>query len=254
MLRFQRILRAAAPGPASSSGAGVSFVHQLPIVTVPIFGAGRQVFPVRRVYCVGQNYASHAAEMGNTSKAPPFFFTKPADAVIAQVDADAEVRIPYPPSTSAYDYEVELVVAVGKDVPSACSSAEALGSVFGYAVGLDMTRRDLQKEAKAKGRPWDLAKGADGSAPISILRRVSDIGHPSKGSISLVIGDKEKQRGDLSEMIWPVGDTLVYLSKFVQLRAGDLIFTGTPSGVGPVNRGETMDACIEGVGRLTVTI
>lgn len=248
MLRSCLTRRCAAP-------AG-SYAFAFAPTCVPIFGAGGKSFPVRRVYCVGQNYASHAAEMGNKSKAPPFFFTKPADAVVPQSDPDAPIHIAFPIGTKNYQHEVELVVAIGKElvVPPGAEDARrsALGCILGYGVGLDMTRRDLQAEAKANGRPWDLAKGADSSAPLSILRPVSDIGHPTQGSISLFLNDVPAQQGNLQEMLWSVPDILLQLSQYVRLRPGDLIFTGTPAGVSSVKPGDAMEAVVEGVGRVTV--
>lgn len=215
--------------------------------TLPVSGGA--LFPVRRIYCVGRNYAAHAREMGaDPTREPPFFFMKPADAVIA----DAAV-VPYPPATKNLHHEVELVVALGsggKDVPV----ERALDVVFGYAVGLDMTRRDLQNEAKAAGKPWDMSKGFDHSAPCSALRRVAEIGHPAKGAVSLAVNGRMRQKGDLADLIWSVPETVAYLSTLVELAPGDLIFTGTPEGVGAVVPGDRLEAAIEGVGTLNVTI
>lgn len=225
-----------------------SFVVPPPApVTVPVVGGG--LFPVRRIFCVGRNYAEHAREMGgDPSREEPFFFTKPADAVVTD-----GAPTPYPPKTSDFHHEIELVVALdggGADVPV----GEALDLVFGYAVGLDMTRRDLQAAAKKAGRPWDMAKGFDESAPIGAIATKSDIGHPSRGAITLSVNGVPRQEGDLSDMIWSVPETIAFLSTLVRLAPGDLIFTGTPSGVGPVMRGDRLAGFIERVGRLETEI
>lgn len=210
---------------------------------------GGNPFPVRRIYCVGRNYAAHAREMGaDPSREPPFFFQKPADAVIREGDA-----FPYPSATRDLHHEVELVVALaggGRDV----AADSALALVFGYTVGLDMTRRDLQAEAKSAGRPWDMAKGFDRSAPCAALRLAADIGHPTRGAITLTVNGTLRQSGDLADMIWSVPETIAALSRLVELQPGDLIFTGTPEGVGAVVRGDRMEARIEGVGALTLTV
>ena len=200
-------------------------------------------FPVRRVFCVGRNYAAHAREMGSDpSREPPFFFTKPADAVVP-----ASGTLPYPPMTQDLHHEVELVVALGAggaDVPV----EDALALVWGYGVGLDLTRRDLQAAAKDAGRPWDMAKGFDASAPCSALRPASETGHPAQGRIWLEVNGQVKQQGDLNEMIWPVADVISYLSRFVRLEAGDLIYSGTPSGVGALQPGDRVRGGVDGVG------
>ena len=209
--------------------------------------AGR--FPVRRVFCVGRNYAAHAREMGSDpSREPPFFFTKPADAVVP-----ASGAVPYPPMTQDLHHEVELVVALGAggaDVPV----EDALALVWGYGVGLDLTRRDLQAAAKDAGRPWDMAKGFDASAPCSPLRPASETGHPSQGRIWLEVNGQVKQQGDLNEMIWPVADVISYLSRFVKLEAGDLIYSGTPSGVGALQPGDRVRGGVDGVGTFELEI
>ncbi|SDV48226.1 fumarylacetoacetate hydrolase family protein [Chitinasiproducens palmae] len=206
--------------------------------SLPVEGE-QATFPVRRVYCVGRNYADHAREMGHDpDREPPFFFSKPADAVFPVAIGTAG-ELPYPPQTADLHYEVELVVALaagGRDIPA----AQALDKVYGYALGLDMTRRDLQAQAKKLGRPWDAAKGFDKSGPIGPIRPVAKAGHPSAGAIWLEVDGETRQRGDLKEMIWPVADTIASLSTLFELKAGDLIFTGTPAGVGPVKRGQTM--------------
>ena len=214
--------------------------------SIPIARGG--LFAVRRVYCVGRNYAEHAREMGNDERDPPFFFSKPADAVVV-----GGAAIAYPSQTDDLHHEIELVVAIGKD-GSDIAAADALDHVYGYAVGLDMTRRDLQSAAKKAGRPWDMAKGFDQSAPIGTIEPASAIGHPDTGAITLLVNGVERQRGDLADQIWGVADTIAYLSGFVTLRAGDLIMTGTPAGVGAVVRGDVLEGQIAGVGTVRTTI
>jgi len=215
-------------------------------VLVPVQGGG--FFPVRRVYCVGRNYAEHAREMGHDSREPPFFFDKPADAVV--IDG---APIAYPPQTGDLQHEIELVVAIGKDGTSIGEHA-ALEHVFGYAAGLDMTRRDVQAAAKKAGRPWTMAKGFDQSAPIGAIAPASAIGHPARGAITLSVNGAERQRGDLSDQIWSVPETIAYLSRLVTLRAGDLIMTGTPAGVSAVRRRDVLEGQIEGVGSVSTVI
>lgn len=204
-------------------------------------------FPLRRVYCVGRNYADHAREMGaNPDREPPFFFSKPTDAVVPDGG-----DLPYPPLTRNFHHEVEMVVAIGKggqNIPE----ASALEHVFGYAVGLDMTRRDLQLAMKNEGKPWDTGKGADGSAPVSAIRPVALAGHPAQGSISLSVAGQARQSGDLGNMAWSVAEVISRLSTYFRLQPGDLIFTGTPAGVAAVAPGELMEAEVAGVGRLSV--
>ena len=230
----------------------LSVIPNPPRIALPIVGSD-DLFPVRRVYCVGRNYAAHAREMGkDPDREPPFFFMKPADTL--QVVAGTEaVDHPYPPRTENYHFEVEMVAALalgGRDIPE----TDALGHVYGYAVGLDMTRRDRQDEAKRQARPWDLGKASDLSAPVSPLRPAGTIGHPRAGAITLAVDGAERQRGDLSEMIWSVPEQIALLSTYFELHPGDLIFTGTPSGVGPVLRGQTMTARVEGVGALSLLV
>lgn len=227
----------------------VVFPSKFP-VTLPIVGNSTQFFPVRRVYCVGQNYASHAKEMGNTdAKVEPFFFSKPADAVIV-----SPAVIKYPVATKELHHEVELVVAIGKGGAN-IAAADALSHVFGYAVGLDLTRRDMQKVAKAKGRPWDLAKGFDESAPCSpILPILKQAPLLRSGTITLNRNGKQVQHGDLSDMILSVDKLIALLSTFVTLEPGDLVFTGTPEGVGPVEPGDVLQGSVEGVGSVSLTV
>jgi len=199
-------------------------------------------FPVRRVFCVGRNYAAHAREMGSDpNREPPFFFTKPADAVVP-----ASGAVPYPPATNDMHHEIELVVALkagGKDI----DAAQALELVWGYGVGLDLTRRDLQAVAKDAGRPWDMAKGFDASAPCSALHPVSEVGHPSEARIWLEVNGTLRQEGNLNEMIWPIADVIASLSRLVTLAPGDLIYSGTPSGVGALQPGDRVRGGVEGV-------
>jgi len=199
-------------------------------------------FPVRRVFCVGRNYASHAREMGSDpNREPPFFFTKPADAVVPAGGA-----VPYPPSTDDLHHEIELVVALGAGGANV-DPANALDLVWGYGVGLDLTRRDLQAVAKDTGRPWDMAKGFDASAPCSALHPVSEVGHPAEGRIWLEVNGALRQEGNLNELIWPIADVIAYLSRFVTLAPGDLIYSGTPSGVAALKPGDRVRGGVDGV-------
>jgi fumarylpyruvate hydrolase len=219
----------------------------VPAVRLPtIEVAGSDVsFPVRRIYCVGQNYAAHAREMGSApDRQPPFFFSKPPDAVVASGS-----RLPYPRMTSDLQHEVELVIALragGADI----AAVDVPELIFGYAVGIDLTRRDLQAEAKRTGRPWDMAKGFDRSAPIGLLRKGFP---PDSGGITLSVDGEVRQSGDLKDMIWSVPDIVSCLSAYVEIAAGDVIFTGTPAGVGPIRRGEEVRGRIAGVEDIVVT-
>jgi fumarylpyruvate hydrolase len=217
------------------------------VTTLPVDGSDA-VFPVLRVFCVGRNYAEHTVEMGgDPDREPPFFFLKPAVAVVPDGGA-----LPFPSGTDDLHHEIELVVAIARG-GERIAADDALGHVFGYAVGLDMTRRDLQAAAKQARRPWDMAKGFDRSAPISAVQPATAIGHPSAGAIWLRVDGELRQEGDLAQQIWKVPETIAYLSTLVELRPGDLIMTGTPKGVGPVRRGERLEGHIDGVGDLTVT-
>ena len=212
--------------------------------------AGSQArFPVRRIFCVGRNYAAHAREMGkDPEREPPFFFSKPADTVVP-----SGAKVPYPSMTQNLHYEIELVVAIGEggaNIPE----ARALDHVYGYAVGIDLTRRDLQAEAKEMGRPWDVAKGFDCSAPCTAVHPTAEIGHPASGRIWLNVGDEPRQSGDLAELIWSVPELTSILSRYFRLMPGDLIFTGTPAGVGAVAAGERLTGGVEGVDEITVEI
>ncbi len=218
-----------------------------PLPTVPVTGQSA-VFPVRRVYCVGRNYAAHAREMGaDPTREDPFFFMKPADAVVA-----SGATLAYPAATRNLHHEVELVVALGGGGANVAAD-RALELVFGYAVGLDMTRRDLQNAAKAAGKPWDMGKGFDQSAPISSIAPATAIGHPAKGAIWLKVNGATRQGGDLADLIWSVPETIAYLSGLVALAPGDLIYTGTPEGVGPVVAGDVLEGHIDGVGEVIVS-
>ncbi|GEP08329.1 fumarylacetoacetate hydrolase family protein [Methylobacterium gnaphalii] len=230
----------------------LSVIPNPPRIVLPIVGS-EDTFPVRRVYCVGRNYGAHAREMGaDPDREAPFFFLKPADA-LQVIPYGMVTDHPYPPRTEKYHFEVELVAALGqggRDIPE----ADALSHVYGYAIGLDMTRRDLQDEAKRMSRPWDMGKAADASGPIGPLHPVSAIGHPAKGAITLSVDGQQRQSGDLSEMIQSVAEQIALLSTYFEIHPGDLIFTGTPSGVGAVSRGETMTAAIEGLGKIDLKV
>lgn len=217
------------------------------ITTIPVVGG--DPFPVRRVYCVGRNYAAHAREMGHDpDREDPFFFMKPADAIVPTGS-----RIPYPPQTKDLQHEIELVVALGKggaDIPV----DNALDCVFGYAVGLDMTRRDLQGQAKKLGRPWDMGKGFDRAAPCAPIHPASKVGHLGNAAIWLKVNGETRQKSDLGMLIWSVPETIAYLSRFVELAPGDLIYSGTPEGVAAVVKGDTMHGHVDGLTDLEVTI
>lgn len=202
-------------------------------------------FPVRRIYCVGRNYAAHAREMGrDPDREPPFYFTKPADAI-----QDNGTDIPYPPATENLHYEGELVVAIGKTCVDATVD-NALEYVYGYAVGNDLTRRDLQLDAREKGRPWDTGKGFDHSAPCSAIRTADDIGHPENARIWLTVNGEVKQNSDINKLIWSVPEVVANLSSLYTLEPGDIIFTGTPEGVGQIQKGDTVIVGVEGIGEL----
>lgn len=211
---------------------------------LPIHGSDAR-FPVHRIYCIGRNYVDHAKEMGAqaVSRANPVFFMKPADAIV--VDGD----VPYPSATNELHHEVEMVVALakgGRDI----GASHALDCVFGYGVGLDLTRRDLQAAMKAKGLPWDVAKGFDASAPVSPLRAVGDTGHPQHARLSLDVNGETRQDTDIANMIFPVAEIIAELSKLFELEPGDLVFTGTPAGVGPLARGDRFRATLHGIAKL----
>ncbi len=206
------------------------------------------LFPVRRIYCIGRNYADHAIEMGHDpDREPPFFFQKNSDNV------DCSGEFPYPPQTSDVHHEIELVVALksgGVDI----ALDEALGHVYGYGLGLDMTRRDLQDEMKKMGRPWEIGKAFEKSAPMSPITPVSQVGHLDAGTIQLMVNGELRQKGNLNQMIWKVAEMISCLSEYFELAAGDLIMSGTPAGVGPVVKGDVIVGSVEGIGELTVTV
>jgi fumarylpyruvate hydrolase len=213
---------------------------------------GGGAFPVHRVYCVGRNYAEHAQEMGHTGREPPFFFLKPADTVVFVADGQTG-EIDYPTLTTNFHHEIELVVAIGVG-GSGIRAADAVRQVYGYAIGLDMTRRDLQNDMKKQGRPWCIGKAFEQSAPIGPIHPLGRTGELARGPITLQVDGQLKQKGDLSDLIWNVAETLEHLSAAWVLQPGDLIYTGTPAGVGAVTRGQVMEGRIEGLGELRVRV
>jgi fumarylpyruvate hydrolase len=215
--------------------------------TIPVEGGG--LFPVRRIYCVGRNYASHVREMKEADERdPPFFFQKPRDAVVCD-----GATLAYPSATDDFQHEVERVAAIGASGRN-IGSSHALGYIWGYAVGLDMTRRDRQREARELMLPWEAGKSFDQSAPCGAIHSALRVGHPAAGAITLSVNGQTRQKGDLSEMIWSVPEIIAQLSRQVRLEPGDLIMTGTPAGVGSVHAGDNIVGAIEGIGSLTVTI
>jgi len=227
----------------------MTYVIPAPAQTSVEVAGSSERFPVHRIYCVGRNYAAHAREMGmDPEREPPFFFSKPADAIVPN-----GAPVPYPPRTGNLHHEIELVVAIGvggRDIPL----ADALAHVFGYAVGNDLTRRDLQFAAREKGQPWDVSKGFDRSAPVTAIRRAAEVGHLERGRIWIEVNGERRQQADLSEMIWSVPEIVAELSTLFDLVPGDLIFTGTPAGVGPVQRGDSLVGGIDGLETLRTTI
>jgi fumarylpyruvate hydrolase len=223
--------------------------------TLAITGSTER-FPVRRVYCVGRNYADHAREMGaDPDREPPFYFTKPADAVFTASEGYGDGpphQLPYPPQTDNLHHEIELVVAIATGGAN-IETGTALEHVWGYGVGVDLTRRDLQDAAKQARRPWDLSKGFDASGPVSELVH-ADAANPRRGRIWLSVDDDVRQEGDLADQIWPVADVIAHLSASVTLRPGDLIMTGTPAGVGPIGRGQQVRGGIDGIGELSFVV
>jgi fumarylpyruvate hydrolase len=222
------------------------------LAAVPVAGAAGATFPVRRIYCVGRNYVEHAKEMGFTGREPPFFFMKPADAVLPIAEGEVG-RMPYPSLTKDLHHEVELVVAIGAG-GKAIAAADASRHVWGYAVGLDMTRRDLQGEAKKLGRPWDIGKSFDHSAPIGPIRRAAECRVDADTRITLEVNGKVRQQSTIGKLIWSIGEIIEHLSAAWELQAGDLVFTGTPEGVAAVGRGDMLKAEVAGVGTLQVTL
>ena len=234
---------------SAKTDPNTSFVIAPPDVpSVAVAGTSAR-FPVRRIFCVGRNYAAHAREMGkDPDREPPFLFMKPADAVV-----DDGATIPYPPQTRNFHHEIELVVAIAKggtDIPA----ANALDHVFGYATGIDLTRRDLQNQAKDLSRPWDWSKGFDRSAPIAPLHQVKDVGHIGKGRIWIAVNGAIKQDADLAKMIWSVPEIIAFISQSMELKPGDLIMTGTPEGVGPVVKGDVMTGGIDGLSPIKISV
>jgi fumarylpyruvate hydrolase len=219
--------------------------------SVAIKGSSEK-FPVRRVFCVGRNYADHAKEMGASGREPPFFFFKPADALFNVADG-ATVAWPYPSITKDLHHEVELVVAIGKDGKN-ISVENACGYIWGYAVGLDMTRRDLQAAMKKESKPWCIGKGFDHGAPIGPLVPIETTGEITAGPISLQVNGELKQKGDMSDLIWSINEVIAHISNAWELKAGDLIFTGTPAGVGPVQQGDTMTVSADRVGSFSIKV
>jgi len=219
-----------------------------PAPSVAVAGTAAR-FPVRRIFCVGRNYAAHAREMGkDPEREPPFFFTKPADTVV-----DTGSAVPYPPDTKDFHYEIELIAAIGRDgafVPT----DNALELVWGYGVGIDLTRRDLQLAARDKGRPWDWGKAFDQSAPLAPLHQVTSVGHPRSGRIWLAVNGQVRQDADISELIWDVPEIISILSQSIALRRGDIIMTGTPAGVGPIVIGDAVTGGIDGLGEIAIDI
>ncbi|QBR02700.1 fumarylacetoacetate hydrolase family protein [Paraburkholderia pallida] len=227
------------------------FQPQAPIA-VPVAGSQAR-YAVRRVYCVGRNYAAHAREMGfDPDREPPFFFCKPADAVVP-VNYGETLELAYPGQTQNYHYEAELVAVIGKG-GSDIAVADALEHVWGYAVGLDMTRRDLQMKMREMGRPWEIGKAFDRSAPLGPIHRASEVGHFERGGLWLTVNGETKQRSDVSHLIWSVAETVADLSKFFRLEPGDVIYTGTPEGVGAVKAGDALTVGVEGLGELDVRV
>ncbi|QGZ59808.1 MULTISPECIES: fumarylacetoacetate hydrolase family protein [Paraburkholderia] len=231
----------------------MAFVFQ-PEAPVALAVAGStDQFAVRRVYCVGRNYAAHAREMGfDPDREPPFFFCKPDNAIVP-VAYGQTLELPYPAQTQNYHYEAELVAVIGK-AGSDIALEDALSHVWGYAVGLDMTRRDLQMKMREMGRPWEIGKAFDLSAPVGPVHPASVAGHFDNAGLWLTVNGETKQKSDVSHLIWSVAETVSYLSKFFRLEPGDVIFTGTPEGVGPVKAGDTMKVGVERLGELTVKV
>lgn len=241
-MSMQNLSQAAAPA------SGVEYVIAPPDqAALPVDGSSA-LFPVRRIYCVGRNYAAHAVEMGHDpDKEPPFFFMKNADNIVT------DGRFPYPPKTEDVHHEIELVVALCKGGRN-IAVEKALDCVWGYGVGLDMTRRDLQAEMKKMGRPWEIGKSFEASAPCGPLVPAERIGHPAEGAIWLKVNGETRQQGDLNQLIWKVPEMIAYLSELFELAAGDIIMTGTPAGVNAVKRGDKLHGHVDGVGDLEVVV
>ena len=230
----------------------MSFVFDpMPVISLPVTGQSER-FPVHRVYCVGRNYEEHAKEMGFTGREPPFFFLKPTDSLVV-VDAGQTGRMPYPSLTQNLHHEIELVVAIGKGGRN-IKATDAVKHIYGYAVGLDMTRRDLQNEMKKQGRPWCIGKAFDQSAPIGPITPAAGAGDVNQAEISLQVNGSDRQRSNVDKLIWNVAETIEHLSAAWELQAGDLIFTGTPEGVAAVVKGDRLVGQVAGLGSLTVDI
>ena len=222
-----------------------------PVVSVPVVGKPER-FPVHRIYCVGRNYEEHAKEMGFTGREPPFFFMKPADAALV-VNAGETGHMPYPSLTKNLHHEIELVVAIGKGGKN-IKAADAMNHIYGYAVGLDMTRRDLQNDMKKQGRPWCIGKGFDHSAPIGPITPAAQTGDVANAEIYVQVNGQDRQRSNTNQLIWNIAETIEHLSAAWELQAGDLIYTGTPEGVGAVVAGDTLVGAVAGLGELKVRL
>jgi len=222
-------------------------IQSPPVVALPVSGTDDK-FPVRRVYCIGRNYAAHAIEMGHDpDREPPFFFQKNPD------NLDTSGNFPYPPKTADVHHEIEMAVMLksgGNNIPV----ESATDHIFGYALSLDMTRRDLQGEQKKMGRPWEIGKAFEHSAPVGIIHTVEQVGHLDKGRVELKVNNEIKQEGDLNQMIWKVPEMISYLSDYFNLAAGDVILSGTPAGVGPIVKGDVMDISVEGLGSMSIPV
>ena len=226
-------------------------IPAVPPAVVPVVGSDA-VFPVHRIYCVGRNYVDHAIEMGGTGREPPFFFMKPADAIFP-VAYGVTAELPYPEMTKDFQYELELVAAIGKTGKN-IAAADAMQYVWGYAIGLDMTRRDVQAEAKSLRRPWDTGKAFEQSAPIGPIHPVAEVGVPGNRAIQLSVNGQVKQKSTVDKLIWSIEEMIAYLSQYFTLQPGDLIMTGTPAGVSAVNEGDLMECAIEGLGELSIKV
>ncbi len=222
-----------------------------PAPSVPVVGTEAQ-FPVHRIYCVGRNYEEHAKEMGFTGREPPFFFMKPADAIVV-APPGATTPLPYPSLTTNLHHEIELVVAIGKGGKN-IAAADALSHIYGYAVGLDMTRRDLQNDMKKQGRPWSIGKGFDHSAPIGPITPAAQAGNVGKAGIWLQVNGVDRQRSNVAQLIWNIAETIEHLSAAWELQPGDLIYTGTPEGVSAVVTGDVLEGGVDGLGSIRLKL